>query len=118
MYKASVDYFSANRPAGLPLQIDALLYTNNAVFGIVNRATTMLGQMQVNGAIVCADLGLLVPGLKFPSGNGTAFNVPGSDYLIGLRLNYDRRVKGLLNVANPNQVEIKRTLWNPTSNIL
>jgi len=37
---------------------------------------------------------------------------------VGLQLNYDPRVKSMLNVSNPNQVQIKRTLWNPTANIL
>ena len=118
MYKVSLDYFMQTRPVGKPLQIDALLYTNNAIFGIVNRNTTMVGQLRVNGALVCADLGVLAPGLKYTAGLGTGLNVPGSEYLIGLRLNYDKRVKDLLKVTNPNQVEIKRTLWNPTSNVL
>ncbi len=118
MYKLSVDYFQGNRPNGIPLTVDALLYTNNAIFGIVNRNTTMMGQLQVNGALVCSDLGMLVPGANFPAGAGTRFNIPGSNYLIGLRLNYDRRVKDMLNVTNPNQVVIKRTLWNPTANVL
>ncbi len=118
MYKVSVNYFVSNRPVGKPLQVDALLYTNNAIFGIVNRLTSMMGQMQVNGALVCADLGMLLPGLHNPAGFGTSLNVPGSKYLIGLRLNYDRRLRNLLNIANPNQVVIKRTLWNPTANIL
>ncbi len=118
MYKVSLDYFMNIRPVGKPLSIDALLYTNNAIFGIVNRNTTMAGQLQVNGAMVCSDLGLLSPGYKYTTGFGTDTNVPGSNYLIGLRLNYDKRVKNLLKVTNPNQVEIKRTLWNPTSNVL
>jgi hypothetical protein len=118
MYKASVDYFTANRAPGLPLSIDALVYTNNAIFGIVNRNTPMAGQLRVNGALVCADLGMLVPGAYYAAGAGSSTNVPGSNYLIGLRLNYDRRLKNLLNVTNPNQVQIKRTLWNPTANIL
>lgn len=118
MYKLSVDYFQGSRAPNLPLQIDALVYTNNAIFGIVNRATTMNGQMQVNGALVCADLGLLVPGNYNPVGSGSWLNVPNSPYRIGLRLNYDRRVRDLLNVSNPFQIRIRRTLWNPTANIL
>ncbi|MFT5286790.1 MAG: hypothetical protein ACI8TQ_002963 [Planctomycetota bacterium] len=120
MYKLSLDYFMNSRPYGAPLEIDSLIYTNNAVFGIVNRSTTMVGQLQVNGAIVCADLGLLSPGAKYTAGAGTASNVPGSNYLIGLQLNYDPRINkdDLVTIPNPNKVEIKRTLWNPTSNVL
>ena len=120
MYKLSLDYFMGTRPYGAALEIDSLIYTNNAVFGIVNRSTTMVGQLQVNGAIVCADLGLLAPGVKYTPGANSSTNVPGSDYLIGLRLNYDPRIKKdeLVTIPNPNQVEIKRTLWNPTSNVL
>ena len=61
---------------------------------------------------------ILAPGFKNPGGLGSPNNVPGSPYAVGLRLNYDRRVKGMLNVTNPNQVVMKRTLWNPTVDVL
>jgi len=117
MYKLSLEYFENNRPAG-PMAIDGLLYTNNAIFGLVHRFSGFAGQMIVNGALVCADLGLLVPGHKNSNDFGTANNVPGSNYAVGLRLNYDERVRNRLNVINPNQVQMKRTLWNPTANLL
>ncbi|MDP6519524.1 MAG: hypothetical protein QF411_06465, partial [Planctomycetota bacterium] len=100
------------------MEIDGLLYTNNAIFGIVSRVGPMRGQLLVNGALVCADLGILAPSFYNPGGSGGANNVPGSPYAVGLRLNYDRRVKGMLNVTNPNQVVLKRTLWNPTVDVL
>ena len=73
--------------------------------------------MHMNGALVAADLGVLVPGYYNPGGTGTSTNLPGSPYKVGLQLNYDKRVKDMLNVSNPNQVQIKRTLWNPMANI-
>lgn len=119
MYKISVEWFEDNRLVGGPMNIDGLLYTNNAIFGLVNRAgNTANGQMIVNGALVASDLGLLVPGFYNAAGVGTDANVPGSRYATGLQLNYDRRVKNLLKISNPNQVVIKRTLWNPTANVL
>jgi hypothetical protein len=117
MQKAAIEYFEGARPADTPMRIDGLLYTNNAIFGIVHRNDNMNGQLHINGSLVCADLGILAPGNR--NGNtGSAGNVPGSPYAIGLQLNYDKRTKGMLNVINPNEVTIKRTLWNPTANLL
>jgi hypothetical protein len=118
MQKLAIEYYEDRRVANTPMEIDGLLYTNNAIFGIVSRVGPMRGQLLVNGALVCADLGILAPGFKNPGGLGSPNNVPGSPYAVGLRLNYDRRVKGMLNVTNPNQVVMKRTLWNPTVDVL
>jgi hypothetical protein len=118
MYKLGVEYMESLRPQGKPLTIDGLLYTNNAIFGIVNRMTPMQGQLLVNGALVAADLGLLAPGWRSIATQGTDANLPNSPYKMGLQLNYDERVKDRLNVINPNQVRIERTLWNPTANLL
>jgi hypothetical protein len=118
MQKAALEYFESNHPFDTPMEIDGLLYTNNAIFGIVHRGDRMKGQLQVNGAMVCADLGVLAPGRKFTGGEGTSANPPDSPYKIGLRLNYDKRTKDMLNVTNNNQVIIKRTLWAPMVNML
>ena len=118
MYKLSIEYFEDNRPYGEPMGLDGLLYTNNAIFTLVHRWSPMQGSMHMNGAMVAADLGVLVPGYWNWAGMGTDSNLPGSPFKIGLQLNYDARVKSMLNVSNPNQVQIKRTLWNPTANVL
>jgi hypothetical protein len=118
MQKAALEYFEGNHAFDTPMEIDGLLYTNNAIFGIVHRGDRMKGQMQVNGAMVCPDLGVLAPGRKNTYGMGTQANPPNSPYKIGLRLNYDKRTKNMLNVTNHNQVAIKRTLWAPMVNIL
>jgi hypothetical protein len=118
MYKLSIEYFEDTREFGEPMKVDGLVYTNNAVFTIVHRWGPMLGAMQLNGALVAADLGVLIPGYWNSDGIGTDENPPGSPFRVGLQLNYDSRVKNMLNVSNPNQVQIKRTLWNPTANIL
>ena len=118
MQKLAIEFFESRHTYDTPMEIDALLYTNNAIFGIVHRSDTMRGQLQVNGAMICPDLGVLAPGRLNTAGTGTGANPPGSPYKVGLRLNYDKRTKGMLNVVNPNQVIIKRTLWNPTANML
>ncbi len=116
LYQLAVEWFADNRGPldEMPMMIDALLYTNNAIFSLVHRDTNMKGQMMVNGSLVAADLGMLVPG----STSGGANESPLSGYAIGLQLNYDPRVKKLLNVSNPLKVELKRTLWNPTANLI
>jgi hypothetical protein len=114
--KQALENFKAQHAPGTPMQIDGLLYTNNAIFGIARREDpSVKGQMVINGSLVCADLGLLAPGYSNPGG---ANNMPGSPFAPGLRLNYDKRTKGMLNVKNPYQVQIKRTLWRPTANML
>jgi len=116
LYKLSLEYFEDNREVGKPVTLDGLFYTNNAIFSIVNRNSSMFGRMLVNGALVAADIGMLVPGIYDPY-NVFGNQSPLSDYAIGLQLNYDKRVKEMLNVKNPLQVQLKRTLWNPTANV-
>jgi len=84
-----------SRPPGSPFKIDALLYTNNSIFTLARRDSKMEGQMQINGAIVAADLGVLVPG------NGG----------VGLQLNYDQRLKEFLKVKDPSKVVMIREMW-------
>src|SRR5262249_47201481 len=110
--KTQIEALKAVRQEGDPMRLDGLYYTNNAIFGMVDRGDRMHGKLVVNGSIVCADLGLLSPGNR-TSGGGD--NVPGSPYSVGLRLNYDDRTRGMLNVRNPNQVALHRTLWMPTA---
>ena len=116
VYKAAVEYFESGRDWGDSFLIDGLLYTNNSIFAIVNRDERALGTMVLNGALVAADLGVLVPGIRDPW-DYLPNNSPLSDFAVGLQLNYDKRVKDMLNVSNPYQVQLKRTLWNPTANI-
>ena len=117
VYKAGVEYFESQLGQDTPFRVDGLLYTNNAIFGIVNRYTKMEGRMIVNGALVAADIGLLVPGREKAAGDTNGELSPESDYAIGLQLNYDARTKDMLQVVNPLQVQLKRTLWNPTANL-
>lgn len=118
MYKVGLEYFEDEHQYGDPIRLDGLFYTNNAIFSLTHRNSTMLGRMQLNGALVAADLGVMAPGYYYPGGSGTKLNIPNSPFIVGLQLNYDKRVKDMLNVSNPNQVQIKRTLWNPTMNFL
>ena len=120
VYQQAVEYMHANRGDldYMPLQIDALLYTNNAIFSIVHKDTNFLGRMVLNGSLIAADLGILVPGHHNLPAGFEPNRSPLSDFAIGLQLNYDKRVKELLNVTNPNRVQLKRTLWNPTANLM
>lgn len=118
MYKLSIEYFEDVRPYWTPMRIDGLLYTNNAIFTLVHRVSPQVGQMVVNGSLVAADLGMLAPGYPNSGGTGTDANVPNSPFAVGLRLNYDAAVKSYLDIENPLQVQLKRTLWNPTANLL
>ena len=118
MQKQAIEDFEVSHAYDTPLEIDALLYTNNAIFGIAHKADTMRGQLLVNGALVCADLGVLAPGRKYWSGFGGPTNVPGSPYKVGLRLNYDRRVRGMIDVESNDRVRLKRVLWNPRASWL
>ena len=116
VYENAIESWKSTLTPGSSVKIDGLLYTNNAIFGIVHRSDVMDGQLIVNGSLVCSDLGLLAPG-KFSSGTqGTDANLPGSPYKIGLKLNYDERTKAMLNVQNPNQVTMRRALVTPQAN--
>ncbi len=117
MLESAIESLEEHHTAGTPMQIDGLLYTNNAIFGVVPRDGPMKGQLVVNGSLVCPDLGLLAPGHRSVATEGTAANVPNSPYAVGLRLNYDKRTKTMLNVTNPYSVTISRTLWNPIANV-
>jgi len=117
VYKRALEYFEGQRPRNTPMNIDGLLYTNNAIFGIVYRNSTFAGMMLMNGSIIAADVGLLVPGRRDRRGV-YANHSPLSEWAIGLQLNYDKRLKRALDIENPFQVQLKRTYWNPTANVL
>ncbi|MFQ5847186.1 MAG: hypothetical protein ACE5IQ_05855 [Candidatus Methylomirabilales bacterium] len=87
-----------HRAAGTPFQIDGLLYSSNAVIALVRKASNAQGQMLLNGAMVAADVGVLVAGM-----NAEGF---------GLQLNYDQRVSTLLKLKDPSQVRLVRRAWN------
>ncbi|MFQ5510013.1 MAG: hypothetical protein ACE5FN_11875 [Leptospirillia bacterium] len=75
-------------------QLDALAYTANGIFGI-NKAGSK--KMTINGALVSADIGLLIPGANGKSDNYDPDN-------IGLTLIYDSRIENFLSIArNPTK---------------
>lgn len=117
-FKAGIEWFADNRTQGQPFQIDGLLYTNNAIMAIVNRFAQYEGQMVMNGAMVSADLGVLVPSIKGNQASHAGPNMPNSVFRVGLQLNYDERIRDLIQVQNPNQVKLERKLWNPSANVL
>ncbi len=91
---SDADYFAFTDTVNGVTQMDALAYTANGIFGI-NLAGNK--QMTINGALVSADIGLLIPGVAGKT----------KDYdpaLIGLTIVYDRRIQDFLSVArNPTK---------------
>jgi hypothetical protein len=84
---------------GNPWRMDGLLYTNNCIFGVMRgngrHKSDTYGTLIVRGGIVCADLGMLI--------NDTNDKVN-----TGLRLGYDKRVDGFLNVEDPTRLAFSR----------
>ena len=82
----------ASRDAATALQIDATIYSNNSIFGIVpsRGSPGTNGELIVNGAIVAADIGLLAPG--------------------GFDLRYDRRGGERLDIRADTQISLRRQL--------
>jgi hypothetical protein len=117
VYKQSIEDFESRRVQKTPMMLDGLLYTNNAIFSIIHRNSAYAGMLLMSGSIVAPDLGMLAPGMKDVAG---AFpnHSPVGKYAIGLQLNYDVRLKNLLKIKNPLQVQLRRTYWNPTANLL
>jgi len=75
-------------------QVDALAYTANAIFGFNKTGDR---KMTINGALVSADIGLLIPGPSFLADDYDPDNV-------GLTLVYDDRMENFLSVArNPTK---------------
>ena len=74
--------------------MDALLYTNNATMFLAKRASAYAGQAIINGGLVGADMGILVPG----TGD------------VGLRLNFDGRHNGALQLRDTGSVELVRSI--------
>ena len=81
---------SSSHASGEPLKTDAILYSSNSIYGIVPKSSPMGGRMIVNGAILSADVGLLV-------GNG-------------IDLNYDKRVKESLKLEETGQITLTRKM--------
>lgn len=117
IYKQSLEDYENAREQDTPMQIDALLYTNNAILSIVYRDSAFAGMLTMNGSIVAADVGLLVPG-KRDLANHYPNHSSLSRYAIGLQLNYDQRLKKALRIKNPFQVQLERTYWNPSASLL
>lgn len=86
----------AARDATQALTIDATLYSNNSIFGVVpaRNSTGTNGELVVNGSIVAADVGLLAPG--------------------GFQLRYDERGGERLDIRADTQVSLRRQLVTPS----
>ncbi len=82
------------------MEIDALLYTNNSAWTIARGESDYEGKLILNGALVAADTGVLVPG----------------DGVDGLQLNFDSRVTEQLHVRDPSSPAVlSRSVWSPAS---
>jgi len=84
-----------SRTSKSPFRFDGLLYSNNAIFSIAKSKgrhnSNQYGEMILRGAIISADLGMLVPG--------------------GLDVLYDRRVRDLLNLEDTLNVDLTRLVF-------
>lgn len=83
----------AEREGDEPFRIDALLYSSNSIFGVIPDGDGTNGALEVTGAVIGADVGLLGPR--------------------GTRILYDARTKDLLDLRDPERVGIFRLLAAP-----
>lgn len=93
----------ARADSGQPFEIDAFIYSSNAIIGIarskdLHNSNTM-GQMLIRGALSAPDLGLLVPGADRQT-------VPRE----GLTVQYDPRVTEFV-LQDPNTIVFRRTVF-------
>jgi hypothetical protein len=83
------------------LRIDGLLYSSNAILATAHsykkHRSPLHGSMQIRGAVIGADVGILAPGDK----NKGKFDQ-------GLNIYYDDRVKGLLNMQGTDALAMRR----------
>jgi hypothetical protein len=80
----------AKRVNDSALKFDGLIYTDSSVFTLARSASKTDGQLQVNGALVARDTGILAAG--------------------GLELNYDQRVTDFLDIKESTAVVVNRLL--------
>jgi hypothetical protein len=80
---------------GSTFMIDATLYSNNSIFGIVPSmgAPGLNGRLQINGSVVAADVGLLAPS--------------------GVQLNFDDRSRQRLDITADTEVTIRQQVRLP-----
>ncbi len=119
LYQHALAHFESTRAANTPMCIDALLYTNNALLCLAPRDSVFAGSLVLNGALVAADVGLLVPGKRdlverYPNHSSH----PGSRYAIGLQLNHDARPQAALRIVDPLRVRLERSDRNPRAGLL
>jgi hypothetical protein len=79
---------------GTPFELNAVLYSNNATMLLSRKASTYGGQAIINGGLVGADMGILVPGSE--------------DGGVGLQLNYDFRQARAIQLRNLERVVLIR----------
>ncbi len=90
-YKDLMASIIGARDSSAKMEIDAVLYTANSIFGTASsRNANFNGQLQVNGAIVSADMGLLAG--------------------LGLDVNYDAAAAALLDIVYDSSITIRHVL--------
>ncbi len=87
------------RDRGDIFKFDGLMYSNNAIFAITRsysrHKSNSDGKMEIRGAVICPDLGVLTPG--------------------GFCLLYDRRVKQFWAPEDTSQVAFQRLIYVPVA---
>ena len=80
-----------SRKTGDAFKIDGQLYTNNSIFTLSRTKSQTGGKMTINGAIVAADVGVLVPN--------------------GLNIHYDQRLKSFLKIKDASLIDLTGVAW-------
>lgn len=83
--KTLIDNAIAARTNNTPLEVDGLIYTNNAIFCIAKTTDTTGGKLTVNGSLLAADTGILASS--------------------GFTVNYDVNTAPYINVQDPTHVQ-------------
>lgn len=96
---------AVDRPLGDIVNIDGLLYTNNGTFELSRKKSDAVGRVQVNGAMVSADIGVLAGG-----GSNVLSNSP----VPGVYIRYDSRLANFLGLADTGAdgITVMRMTWN------
>jgi hypothetical protein len=102
---------SFNTALKKPLQIDALLYSSNAIFTLARKLSKVNGQMTLNGSLIAADTGVLVPGPE--TGDVTTNNASSTP---GLRIHYDQRLSDLVKLRGSSKLVITQSNYRLVKN--
>lgn len=111
---------AANGGQAKPYEIDGLMYTDNAIMMLARKDSSGGGQMIVNGAILSADAGILVPGQnaktnKWDEGSWEDGDEDMSEAAMGYDFNGDGDKS---DVVTLKQIYDNRAAWGWSGNVI